>query len=200
LVGYRDERYFGAKSNFVPGAGRVRHAEDRLARQAGWPGSQPRWPQRLRDHELTLHHRCPLKAVIRRLALRTVRPFGRGDQVCCGRTADGPEGITARTHPDLLKCGGAKGIRTPTLTRQNASVACSLLPLVSIRSRPLTAGSFSGLDGFKSSRRRRSDNRKRGLSDRRLRDRSGPMRCQDAGNRAAGASGPPAASPKGSRV
>ena len=46
----------------------------------------------------------------------------------------------------------------------------------------------------------RSDNPKRGLSDRRLHDRSGPMRCQDAGTRAAGAFGLPAASLKESRA
>ena len=97
-VGYRDERYFAAKSNFVPGAGRVRHAEERLARQAGWPGSQPRWPQRLRDHELTLHHRSPLKAVIRRLALRTVwTVWTRRSSVL--RTDCGRPGRHHRAHP-----------------------------------------------------------------------------------------------------
>src|ERR1700756_4015878 len=49
--------------------------------------------------------------------------------------------------PDLLKLCGAKGIRTPALTRPNAVFTAVSFPLVPIRSRSLPAGSFSALDG-----------------------------------------------------
>ena len=53
---------------------------------------------------------------------------------------------------DLLKCGGAKGIRTPALTRQDTDLPAVSLRLVPIRSRSLPAVLFSGLDGVKTSR------------------------------------------------
>src|ERR1700742_5241546 len=49
--------------------------------------------------------------------------------------------------PDLLKLCGAKGIRTPALTRPNAVFTAVSFRLVPIRSRSLPAGSFSALDG-----------------------------------------------------
>ena len=40
---------------------------------------------------------------------------------CCGRIADGFGRLTRLTRPDLLKSGGAKGIRTPDLLDANES-------------------------------------------------------------------------------
>ena len=54
------------------------------------------------------------------------------------------------SRPDLLNFSGAKGIRTPALTRQNAGLPACLLRLVPIQSRSLPAVLFSGLDGVKS--------------------------------------------------
>jgi hypothetical protein len=57
------------------------------------------------------------------------------------------------THKSALTCidsGGAKGTRTPHLTRQNAGLTAVSVRLVPIGSRSLPAVSFSGLDGVKS--------------------------------------------------
>jgi hypothetical protein len=45
--------------------------------------------------------------------------------------------------------GGAKGIRNPPLTRQNAGSLAVSLSLIPIRSRSLPAVLFSGLDSVK---------------------------------------------------
>jgi hypothetical protein len=46
--------------------------------------------------------------------------------------------------------GGAKGIRTPALTRQNTGLPGLSFLFVPVRSRSLPAVAFSGLDGVKS--------------------------------------------------
>ena len=51
---------------------------------------------------------------------------------------------------ELQFSGGAKGTRTPDLTRQFTVLPAVSFRLVPIRSRLLTAVSFSGLDGVKS--------------------------------------------------
>ena len=56
-----------------------------------------------------------------------------------------------RLGHDGLSTGGAKGTRTPDLTRQNADLPAVSLRLGPIHSRSLPAGMFSGLDGVKSS-------------------------------------------------
>jgi hypothetical protein len=50
-----------------------------------------------------------------------IREQGRGWPLTRtrGPTADGREVLMGTRRPDLLKLGGAKGIRTPALTRQN---------------------------------------------------------------------------------
>ena len=56
---------------------------------------------------------------------------------------------TFESASDLRLSGGAKGTRTPVLTRQNTGLPAVSLRLVPLRSRSLLAVSFSGLDGVK---------------------------------------------------
>ena len=72
------------------------------------------------------------------------------------RTVRRPPQMTrlALTHAQSgFFSGGAKGTRTPALTRQNSGSTAVSLPLVTSQSRSLPAVSLSSLDGVKSGRR-----------------------------------------------
>jgi hypothetical protein len=65
-------------------------------------------------------------------------------------TADGSYTQGRAAHPDPRKFCGAKGIRTPGLSRQFTFLPAVAVRLVPIRSRSLPAVSSSVLDGVKS--------------------------------------------------